>query len=136
MSSYNKIQYLGGHPEMTKPGNVNIDISKGNKTIKISGGGIFSFKEILIPAAKINNVSFDEKSKRSAGKAAAGAVIGGVLTGGIGLLAGAILGGKRRDDSNLYITISHDQREFDIILKGGKDTQKLYAELLISAGNS
>lgn len=38
----------------------------------------------------------DEDKYRSAGGAAAGAIIGGVLTGGIGLLAGAAIGGRRR----------------------------------------
>ena len=38
----------------------------------------------------------DEEKYRSAGGAAAGAIIGGVLTGGIGLIAGAALGGRQQ----------------------------------------
>jgi len=130
MSNYYKIKYLGGHPELTKPCDVDIEVSNKQKLIKISGGGIFSYKEIKIPAEKIRNVSFEEKAKRSAGKAVTGAIIGGVLTGGIGLLAGGAIGGKRRDDSNLYITIEHNNREFDVIVKPGKNSQKLYADII------
>lgn len=46
----------------------------------------------------------DEDKYRSAGGAAAGAIIGGVLTGGIGLLAGAALGGRRRQTSSYLVT--------------------------------
>jgi hypothetical protein len=46
----------------------------------------------------------DEDKYRSAGGAAAGAIIGGVLTGGIGLLAGAALGGRRQNKAAFLIT--------------------------------
>jgi hypothetical protein len=41
-------------------------------------------------------IPIDEDKYRSAGGAAAGAIIGGVLTGGVGLLVGAAIGGRRR----------------------------------------
>lgn len=40
---------------------------------------------------------------RSLGKAAAGAIIGGVLTGGIGLIAGAAIGGRKRKEASYLI---------------------------------
>lgn len=46
----------------------------------------------------------DEDKYRSAGGAAVGAIIGGVLTGGIGLLAGAAFGGRRRQRSAYLVT--------------------------------
>lgn len=45
----------------------------------------------------------DEEAFRSAGRAAAGAIIGGVLTGGIGLLAGAAIGGRRRRNATYVV---------------------------------
>ncbi|HAR53357.1 MAG TPA: hypothetical protein DCS45_15995 [Roseovarius nubinhibens] len=47
----------------------------------------------------------DEDKYRSAGGAAAGAIIGGVLTGGIGFLAGAAIGGRRRTESSYLIVL-------------------------------
>jgi hypothetical protein len=46
----------------------------------------------------------DEDKYRSAGGAAAGAIIGGILTGGIGLLAGAAFGGRRKQRSSYLVT--------------------------------
>lgn len=40
--------------------------------------------------------TIDEDVYRSGGRAVVGAIVGGVLTGGIGLLAGAAFGGRRR----------------------------------------
>lgn len=45
----------------------------------------------------------EEKHTRSAGKAAAGAIIGGALTGGVGAVAGAAIGGRKRDASTFWI---------------------------------
>lgn len=55
--------------------------------------------------AKVSAVS--EDVYRSAGKAAAGLVIGGVLTGGIGLVVGAAFGGRRRQEG-IFIIITRD----------------------------
>lgn len=52
---------------------------------------------------KFTGFDWGEQKYRSGGKAVAGAVIGGVLTGGIGVLAGAAIGGKRRDASKATI---------------------------------
>ena len=51
-------------------------------------------------------LSIDSEQYRSAGKAAAGAIIGGVLTGGIGLLVGAAIGGRRRKEASYLIRFS------------------------------
>ncbi|MBC1887982.1 hypothetical protein HCA63_06410 [Listeria booriae] len=48
--------------------------------------------------------SWNQDSSRSVGKAATGAVVGGILTGGIGAIAGGALGGRKKDTS--YATIS------------------------------
>lgn len=53
----------------------------------------------------IEEVDIDEY--RSLGKSAVGAIIGGVLTGGIGLLAGAAIGGRRRTTAT-FIVIFRD----------------------------
>ncbi|MCG7410555.1 hypothetical protein MH117_24470 [Paenibacillus sp. ACRRX] len=107
------IDYLGGHPEI-KPG----------KVFVIQGG---SNHEILIDnhPITITKLEWDEKGTRSAGKAAAGAIVGGVLTGGIGLLAGAAVGGRKEDNSLAIITYG-DVIERQIFLRANKDE---YAKL-------
>lgn len=47
----------------------------------------------------------DEDKYRSAGGAAAGAIIGGLLTGGIGFIAGAAFGGRRRTETSFLIML-------------------------------
>jgi len=123
-----QVKYLGGHPEIAKPGDITISINKTSKYLELKAG-IFSDK-IKVFAREIVDISFEEKHKRSAGGALKGAIIGGVLTGGLGFLAGAALGGKRKDDSTIYLTINYNNREFDIILKAGKRTDDLYAAII------
>ena len=45
----------------------------------------------------------EEKHTRSAGKAAAGAIVGGVLTGGVGAIVGAAVGGRKKDESTFWL---------------------------------
>lgn len=64
----------------------------------------------------------DEKHTRSAGKAAAGAIIGGVLTGGVGAIAGAAIGGRKRDASSFWIDFADydTKQEFSVQVKPAK----------------
>lgn len=66
----------------------------------------------------------EEKHTRSAGKAAAGAIIGGVLTGGLGAIAGAAIGGRKKDDSTFWIDFAdyETKREFSVQVKPGTST--------------
>ncbi len=47
----------------------------------------------------------DSEVFRSGGKAAVGAIVGGVLTGGIGLIAGAAFGGRKRKTASYLIRL-------------------------------
>ncbi len=64
----------------------------------------------------------EEKHTRSAGKAAAGAIVGGALTGGLGAIAGAAIGGKKKDASTFFIDLMdyETKQEFTIQVKQGK----------------
>lgn len=54
---------------------------------------------------KLLGVEWSYDTKRNAGAAAAGAILGGVLTGGIGAIAGAAIGGRKRDNSTAILHI-------------------------------
>lgn len=61
----------------------------------------------------------EEKHSRSAGKAAAGAIVGGVLTGGVGAIAGAAIGGRKKDDSVFFLDLMdyETKQEFTVQVK-------------------
>ncbi|MGF7049097.1 hypothetical protein J2T13_003605 [Paenibacillus sp. DS2015] len=61
---------------------------------------------------------------------AAGALIGGVLTGGIGLLAGAAIGGRKKDNSLAVVSFTDGPFESIIYFRcEQKEYQKLVALL-------
>src|SRR5690625_6657978 len=72
----------------------------------------------------------DEKHTRSAGKAAAGAIVGGVLTGGVGAIAGAAIGGRKKDDSTFWIDFAdyETKQEFSIQVKPHKSSKNNISE--------
>jgi len=115
---------------MPKPCTVDVDINSVVKFIKLrETGWLGDAASVVIYASEIVNISLDEKSKRSLGKTAAGAIIGGVLTGGIGLVAGGLFGARSKNTSMIYLTIAPNGKEVNIILKAGKQADGLYAEI-------
>lgn len=114
-----ELEYIGGHPDF-KPG----------KTVKVhkTKNGKVSFDTMLSNVeGNIVDYSWGEKSKRSAGKAAAGAIVGGVLTSGVGAIAGAAIGGRKKDNSILYISLDENGRMYHLQFRAD---QKKYNEFL------
>lgn len=96
------------------------NITMGNKDLTMiqSNEGIVEFKHI--PGRFIyTGYEFGDKSQRSAGKAAAGALIGGALTGGAGAIVGAAIGGRRKDKSTaiVYLIKEDTGKEFEITIR-------------------
>jgi len=112
-----QLKYLGGHPEYPYQGNITV-IKEGN-CITFLG-----INRPTIPVSSIKNVSLQKGSSRSIGKAAAGAIVGGVLTGGIGAVAGAALGGRKKDDSLLVVTVDYHGMDIELIFGGDNVTSK------------
>jgi hypothetical protein len=83
---------VGCEIKTTLTGAVEIQLPYGWKSHKYSQEQIASINPI------------DEERYRSGGGAAAGAIIGGVLTGGIGLIAGAAIGGRQRNRIAFLVT--------------------------------
>lgn len=72
--------------------------------------------------------------KRSAGKAAAGAIIGGALTGGVGAIVGAAIGGRRRDDSTATLDFMdcETKKVFSVQVRPGKNQLKILSQFPVS----
>jgi hypothetical protein len=52
---------------------------------------------------KVDGIEWEESGRRSGGKAAGGAIIGTLVAGPIGTIAGAAIGGRRKDTSKAYV---------------------------------
>lgn len=125
-----EIEYCGGHPDWPHPSKIYLTVVKNNLNILLEQRGFLSEgRKLLIDTEEIISIDLEEKKFRSVGKAAAGAIIGGILTGGIGLLAGGALGAARKNLSNIFITIDYDGKPFQVIFKTGKNTNAIYAEI-------
>lgn len=72
--------------------------------------------------------------KRSTGKAAAGAIIGGALTGGVGAIVGAAIGGRRKDDSTATLDFMdyETKQVFSVQVKPAKNHLKILAQFPVS----
>lgn len=106
-------EVIGGRNFFNKSiGNVYIMVSEE----KEHGRGIVKIKEKLYYFLGAHK---EEKHTRSAGKAAAGAIIGGVLTGGIGAIAGAAIGGRKKDNSVFFLDFKdfETKQEFTVQVK-------------------
>ncbi|WP_144559547.1 hypothetical protein [Shouchella miscanthi] len=113
-----KLEHLGGHPKLKK-GNVTIKAGDSSGALKIGNKSI-----------TVNGMGWEEKGKRSGGKAAAGAVVGGIVTApitwGAGAIVGAAIGGRKKDDSVVAIAFSDGNVNYTMYLKAdAKEYQKL-----------
>ena len=120
------VKYLIGYPGWDKPDTVKLVINKGAMRITqpISTG-----KNLVIDAKDIIDVSFERQTKRSGTRAATGALVGGLLTGGIGLLAGAAVGAKAKDKSELTILFNENGRERLVTLQTKDKTNAIFNAL-------
>lgn len=116
-----EVEYLGGYPLWPRPGKVNFSVR--GTIIELKKGD----ERFMLPKEAITGISTEKSVRRSAGKAAAGAIIGGQLFGRAGMIAGGALGGRINDTSELYITYIFNRMELDLKLRTGKNTDKVYA---------
>jgi hypothetical protein len=121
-------KYEGGLPNIKAPKDLQI-IFKGNQ-MTIATLDLFGKKTLNFSPEQVLEVGLDQQKFRSAGKTVAGAVIGGFLTGGIGLLAGAAMGAKRRVENNLQLAVKYEGKDYEVHFLASKKTQELYNELV------
>lgn len=111
---------IGGQNFLPKSsGNIYLMVSEEKKY----GEGVVAIEKKLYYFLGVHK---EEKHTRSAGKAAAGAIVGGVLTGGVGAIAGAAIGGRKKDASTFWIDfVDYEMKqEFSVQVKPNKKMSK------------
>jgi hypothetical protein len=121
-------KYQGGLPKVKAPRDFKITFKKNEMIINYTT--FLGKKKIVFYPEHIIEVSLNQQKFRSAGKAAAGAIVGGVLTGGIGLVVGAAIGGQRQTENILQLVVEYKGQNCKLILSPSKKTQKLYNEIV------
>jgi hypothetical protein len=104
------LEIVAGNPLVTGK---KVTLSKG----KTHGRLLFNVTFKVFKEFDVVGINWEENETRSAGKAAAGAIVGGLLTGGIGLLAGAAVGGRKKDKSTAVVVIEEAGRQFRLLLR-------------------
>ncbi|MED3571978.1 hypothetical protein [Cytobacillus praedii] len=75
----------------------------------------------------VSSIEWDYQEGRSAGKAAVGAIGGGVLLGPLGLIAGAALGGKKNEVSTAVINF--EEGGYILVRMTAKECEALHSWL-------
>ena len=120
--------YQYGFPQYKRPRKMLVKVTETTLELYITK---LPLKYDIISLSKddILEISLDSETYRSAGKAAAGAIAGTLLTGGIGLIAGAAIGGKRRKENTLQLAVKHNGKTCVLGIKPHKKAPQLYAEI-------
>lgn len=64
----------------------------------------------------LDGVEWEESATRNVGKAAGGAIIGTVVAGPLGTIAGAAIGGRKRDNSKAFVYLINPESNEEITL--------------------
>ncbi|MDR7001539.1 hypothetical protein [Neobacillus niacini] len=65
---------------------------------------------------KLDGIEWEEGATRSAGKAAGGAIVGTVVAGPLGTIAGAAIGGRKRDNSKAFVYLINPETGEEVTL--------------------
>ncbi|MFN4174036.1 MAG: hypothetical protein ACK4HV_02900 [Parachlamydiaceae bacterium] len=69
----------------------------------------------------LTGIEWEEKATRSGGKAAVGAIAGTVIAGPVGTIAGAAVGGRKKDESKAFIyLLDADEQEIALHIECSK----------------
>jgi len=120
------LTYLGGHPDLPRRQSVGIERQGDNINLYVS----YKDEPIAnIPLSTVKSVKLERASSRSLGKAAGGAIIGGALAGPVGLIAGGALGGHKKKDSVIVVTVQYGSAELEVLF-GGENAERNYPKFV------
>jgi hypothetical protein len=77
---------------------------------------------------KVTGVEWEESATRSGGKAAVGAIAGTVIAGPLGTIAGAAIGGRKKDNSKAFVYLTNSETGEEVTLHIRCD-EKTYTEI-------
>lgn len=77
---------------------------------------------------KLDGIEWEESATRSAGKAAGGAILGTVVAGPLGTIAGAAVGGRKKDNSKAFVYLINPKTGEEVTIHIRCD-QKTYTEI-------
>ncbi|NIK67951.1 hypothetical protein [Paenibacillus sp. BK720] len=112
-----KLDYIGGMPDV-----------KG-KEIVIAQHPDTKYTTVNKKEGQLLGIDWQESGKRSAGKAAAGAIIGS-LAGPIGTVAGAAIGGRRKDSSTAILSVEVDGQQYSVYVRCSEDEFKTISNFM------
>lgn len=134
MEFFTSIRLISGHPSIYPNAVVDLTVDTNGLELKYNSG-FWESKKVLISYADITGLQTDEQKERSLGKAATGAIIGGLLTGGIGLLAGAAIGGRSKNKSCLYVGYNLNGMSCVLTFQTGWKTPMIYNAIIANFHN-
>lgn len=118
-----EFEYIGGHPKIQKK---KVKVRKGNKPNEII------IDDVLAPVTgTLIEYQWGEKAVRSVGKAATGAIVGGVLTGGVGAIIGGAIGAKKKDNSILTLAVETDGNIYPVQLRADQDLYNKFTKKVL-----
>lgn len=107
--------YLGGHPDLAKRQRIEIERQGDRLDLYVSNK---DERVASIPLSDIKSVKLERASSRSLGKAAVDAVVGGALAGPAGAIIGGALGGRKKKENVIVMTVQHGTAELEVLFSG------------------
>ncbi|ULO09641.1 hypothetical protein H1230_13220 [Paenibacillus sp. 19GGS1-52] len=120
-TNYVMVHHIGGFPGIDANSILGVSQGVEKNTLRLNG----------IPVT-VTGLQWGESGERSLGKAAVGAIGLGLLTGGIGAIAGAAIGGKKQDNSTVTMTCTDSEgiMEYTVYIRADAEKYQKLASLL------
>lgn len=119
------VKYLIGCPGWNEPANVDLTVSRGLVTLHDMQKG-----RLIINVVDIIDVTYSYENKTSASRTATGALIGDALGGELGMLGGAAVGGRKKNQSTINIKYNDNGVIRQIVLLTKEHTNAAYNSII------